>query len=248
MKTVTFVARKPEMAAERFRMLWIGEHGTTARQVPGIAGLVLSEALQDSAAAAPGAPYPLAFDGIETAWFASAGGADGRPWSTSPGDRPATAASIVDESASRRFVASEQVVMPPPIREGAIKRTLLMVRKQGLSREEFMERWTIGHAKLAVDVPGLLGCVFNHVLPAPAHSGTPEAAIDGVAELWWEGRPGNPGTRVVAAQADAWLADGDAFTDRDRTRVIVSLDHVIIPPPSARGAATAPAALSLRPQ
>jgi hypothetical protein len=232
-KMVSLVVSRPDIPAERFRALWIGEHARTTARMPGVAGLVLSEVLQGGAAS-PGTPWPFAIAGIETAWVTRPANARGSGMATDPADvLSPLATSVIDASASRRLMVQEQVVVPPLGKEGAVKRTLLMVRKEGLARDDFIARWTIGHARLAADVPGLLGCVFNHILPGPGGHRTSKPAIDGIAELWWEGTPENPGARVVTPQADAWLADGDTFTDRDRTRVIVSLDHVIISPPTA---------------
>jgi hypothetical protein len=231
-KIVSLVVPRPDIPAERFPTLWIGEHARTTARITGVAGLVLSEVLQGGAPS-PGTPWPFAIAGIETAWVTRPEDARGSGMATDPVDvLSAPATTVIDVSASRRFMVQEQVVVPPLVGERAVKRTLLMVRKEGLARDDFIARWTIGHARLAADVPGLLGCVFNHILPGRDGDRTSELAIDGIAELWWEGMPDNPGARVVTPQADAWLADGDTFTDRDRTRVIVSLDHVIISPPT----------------
>jgi uncharacterized protein (TIGR02118 family) len=240
LKILTLVARKPELSQDRFRQHWLGIHGPMARKVPGIRGFILSEAVQDSAAAAPSAPYANRFDGIAHSWFANEEAlhsamntGEARNW-LADGD------SFIDRAASRNFFVREQIVVQPPLTEGGLKRSLLMVRKPGTTHDDFMAHWTGQHASLAQGVPGLLGCVFNHIETALSTQGSPWTEIDGIAEVWWDSGAQNPGGRVVSPQSDVWAADGDSFIDRARTRVIVSLEHIIVPPSAGgRGSGSA---------
>jgi uncharacterized protein (TIGR02118 family) len=234
-KIISLVARKAELSSDRFRQHWLGIHGPMARKVPGLLGFVLSEAMQDSAAAAPAAPYPNRFDGIAQSWF------DSREAMRSAMDAEAAKRWLadgnlfIDREASRNFFVSESVVVAPPRSEGGIKRTLLMVRKPGTTHEAFMAHWTGQHARLAQDVPGLLGCVFSRIEGSLGGRESPWAEVDGITEIWWDSGAANLGGRVVSPQSDRWAADGDAFIDRSRTRVIVSLEHVMVPFASTTG-------------
>lgn len=61
-----------------------------------------------------------------------------------------------------------------------IKMVNLLDRKEGLSHEEFVERWRGSHAEMAADLPGLQ----RYVTSVPRD---PErAAYDGIVELWFE--------------------------------------------------------------
>jgi uncharacterized protein (TIGR02118 family) len=222
--------RKPDLSQDSFRQHWIGIHGPTARTVPGIAGFILSEAVQDSAAAAPGANYKERFDGVAHSWYPQpdvlrAGMADpkSRAW-LADGDL------FIDRAASRNFFVREQIVVPIARGEGGLKRTSLLVRKPGMTHEQFMEHWTKKHAAMAQGIPGLLGCVFNRIETAMGSPSGPWGEIDGIAELWWDSGAVDLGGRVVSPQSTAWAADGDMFIDRARSRTIISLEHVIIPP------------------
>jgi uncharacterized protein (TIGR02118 family) len=230
LKIFSIVVRKPDLSQDSFRQHWIGIHGPMARKVPGIAGFILSEAVQDSAAAAPGANYTERFDGIAHSWYPApgvlrAGMADpqSRAW-LADGDL------FIDRAASRNFFVREQVVVPIARAEGGLKRTSLLVRKPGMTHEQFMEHWTKTHAELAQGVPGLRGCVFNRIETAMGSQDGPWGEIDGIAELWWDSGAVDLGGRVVSPQSGAWAANGDMFIDRSRSRTIVSLEHVMIPP------------------
>lgn len=229
-KAISIVARKPDLSQDTFRQHWLGIHGPMARKVPDLLGFILSEAVQDSGAAAPMANYKHRFDGIAHIWYrspqamrASMASQDARNWI-------ADGNLFIDRQTSRNFSVTEQIVVPPSRLEGGLKRTLLLVRKPGTTHEEFLEHWTKKHADLAIGVPGLLGCVFNKIDASLGRDGSPWAEIDGITETWWDGGAGNMGGRVDSPKAAAWSADGAAFLDSSRTRAIVSIEHVMIQP------------------
>ncbi len=227
-KLLSIVARKSDMTPDRFRQHWLGIHGPMARKVPGLQGFILSEAVADSSAAAPAANYAERFDGIAHIWYPSADALrsgmatpDSRAW-LADGDQ------FIDRAASRGFFVNEQIVVAPPRAEGGIKRTVLLVRKAGTTHEQFVQHWTTRHAAMAHDVPGLLGCVFNRIETSLGTPRSPWAEIDGIAELWWDNGAVDLGERVDSPQSAAWLADGDLFIDRARSRTIISLEHAMI--------------------
>lgn len=229
-KAISIVARKPGLSHDVFRQHWLGIHGPMARKVPDLLGFILSEAVQDSGAAASMANYKHRFDGLAHIWFqspqamrASMASQDARNWI-------ADGNLFIDRQASCNFSVTEQIIVPPPRLEGGLKRTLLLVRKPGTTHEEFLEHWTKKHADLARNVPGLLGCVFNRIDASLGREGSPWAEIDGITETWWDSGADNMGGRVESRQAAAWSADGAAFLDSSRTRAIVSIEHVMIEP------------------
>jgi uncharacterized protein (TIGR02118 family) len=69
-----------------------------------------------------------------------------------------------------------------------IKSIGLLTRKDGLSREEFVQHWYEVHAPLAHAVPGVRRYVQSHILAErtrPDISST-EVGIDGIVELWYD--------------------------------------------------------------
>ncbi|MBT2187793.1 EthD domain-containing protein [Sphingobium nicotianae] len=233
-KLLSIVARREALSQDKFRQHWLGIHGPMAREVPGLNGFILSEAVGDSAAPAPGANYASRFDGIAHIWYPSRDAM--RDGMATPGSRAwiADGDLFIDRAASRGYFVSEQVVVPPPRGEGGLKHTALLVRKAGTTHEQFMAHWAGRHAELARGVPGLVGCVFNHIETGMGAQ-NPWAEIDGIAEIWWDSGAVNMGGRVDSPQATAWLADGDLFIDRARSRNIVSLEHAMIDPPAVHG-------------
>jgi len=233
MKIISIVARQPELSQDRFRQHWLGIHGPMARKVPDLLGFILSEAVQESAAAAPGALYKERFDGIAHVWYQSQEAMRHGMASQNARDWLADGDLFIDRKASRNFSVTEQIVVKPPRREGGLKRTLLLVRKPGTTHEAFLDHWTKRHADLARGVPGLLGCVFNRIDAALGSEAGPWTEIDGITETWWDGGATNLGGRVDSPQARRWAADGDLFLDSSRTRAIVSIEHVMIELPGA---------------
>lgn len=228
LKILSIVARKPDLSQDRFRQHWLGIHGPMARKVPNLLGFILSDAVQDSAAAAPTANYKERFDGIAHIWYQSQEAMRAGMASQYARDWIADGNLFIDRKASRNFIVTEQIVVPPPRLEGGLKRTLLLVRKPGTTHEQFLDHWTKRHAELAQGVPGLRGCVFNRIETSLGTEGSPWAEIDGITETWWDGGAANMGGRVESPQAAAWAADAANFLDGSKTRTIVSIEHVMI--------------------
>lgn len=226
-KNFAIIARKAGLSSDQFRHHWLGAHGSMARTVPALRGFILSEIVHDSGAEAPAAVYSDRFDGIAHSWYPSA-----QALRAAEAEFHALATDgnlFIDRDASRSFLVSEQAVVPMERSRGGLKMTSLLVRKPGMTHEQFVAHWTTQHADMAKDVPGLLGCVFNRI----EHTAVTQSRgdeIDGIAELWWDGGAVDVGGLVASPQARAWAADGDLFIDRARSRTVVSLDHVMVPP------------------
>jgi uncharacterized protein (TIGR02118 family) len=95
-----------------------------------------------------------------------------------------------------------------------IKYVNVLVREEGWSHEEFLERWTGDHADLAADLPGLQ----KYATSVPRD---PErAGADGIVELYFEDAD------ALAAAFDSEVGqavqdDADEFVDQDRSRQYV---------------------------
>jgi uncharacterized protein (TIGR02118 family) len=64
-----------------------------------------------------------------------------------------------------------------------IKMVAFLKRKQGMTRQQFLEYWTQEHTKLSVPL-GMKGYRINIALD-PQPDGTPPL-YDGTCEIWWE--------------------------------------------------------------
>lgn len=227
-KLLSIVSRKAELSQDRFRQHWLGIHGPMARTVPGINGFILSEAVADSGARAPGATYSERFDGIAHIWYPAQSALRAGMATSQAKDWLADGDLFIDRKASRGYFVTEQSVIAAPRAEGGIKRTSLLVRKPGITHAEFMAHWTGKHAEMARAVPGLIGCVYNRIDGALGKEASPWVEIDGIAEFWWDSGALNLGGRVESPQWQAWSAEGDRFIDRAQSRTMISLEHVMI--------------------
>ena len=63
------------------------------------------------------------------------------------------------------------------------KAMIALTRAEGQTTDEFVEWWTVQHAPLARQLPGLRRAVFNVV-----RESSDDGAPDGIAELWFDSR------------------------------------------------------------
>jgi len=102
-----------------------------------------------------------------------------------------------------------------------VKIVALIKRKPGMSREEFSHYWATVHGPLAVGPAGPPAVQrYTHTDWLLQPDGTP-APFDGVAEMWFDDRPG------LQACLDHFL--GEAGTPlRDDMAQFVDMDSVIM--------------------
>ncbi|MHB9880405.1 EthD domain-containing protein [Pacificimonas sp. ICDLI1SI03] len=118
-------------------------------------------------------------------------------------------------SAVALSVAVPARARPPKSQGQEITKSLtFLIRKPGVSHEEFMRYWLGVHAPMALDIPGMRGMVCNEVLGATRGRrdipGGEAIEIDGVAESWKlaSNSPSNPN---APPEARAWYEDGPMF-------------------------------------
>ena len=109
-----------------------------------------------------------------------------------------------------------------------IKSVSLLVRKDGMTHEQFMKHWVEIHAPLALKVPGIRRYVQSHILAARRRPDVPDigVALDGVAELWYD----DADTMARAAttpEMKALHADGALFIGHIQSFIVH--EHVVIP-------------------
>jgi uncharacterized protein (TIGR02118 family) len=108
-----------------------------------------------------------------------------------------------------------------------IKSLSLLVRKDGMTHEQFMRHWVDVHAPLARTVPGLRRYVQSHIADERPRPDIPSmgVAVDGIAELWYDDREAM--ARALASpEMQALHADGALFIGRIQSFVVH--EHVVI--------------------
>jgi uncharacterized protein (TIGR02118 family) len=109
-----------------------------------------------------------------------------------------------------------------------IKTIGLLTRKEGLSREDFVEHWFEVHAPLAHAVPGVRRYVQSHIVEERTRPDIPtsDVEIDGIAELWYDDRAAMEQANA-SPEAKRLHADGALFIGRIKSFVVE--EKVIIP-------------------
>ena len=96
-----------------------------------------------------------------------------------------------------------------------IKSISLLVRKAGMTHEQFVKHWVEIHAPLALKVSGIRRYVQSHIVDERRRPDIPPIGveIDGIAELWYDDR--ETMTRALASpEMKALHADGALFIGR----------------------------------
>jgi uncharacterized protein (TIGR02118 family) len=86
-----------------------------------------------------------------------------------------------------------------------VKVVALIKRKDGTTREEFLEHWSTRHAEIVGELPGLRRYVQNHALE---HRNV--WPFDGAAELWFDS-VGDVARAFADPAADRMRADEPGF-------------------------------------
>ncbi|MCY7303383.1 MAG: EthD family reductase [Thermoleophilia bacterium] len=63
-----------------------------------------------------------------------------------------------------------------------IKRITLVRRREGMSKEDFVQHWATTHAELAARLPGIRGCRINVVQEWVGG----DQPWDGIGEIWFD--------------------------------------------------------------
>ena len=102
-----------------------------------------------------------------------------------------------------------------------IKSVSLLVRKSGMTHEQFMKHWVEIHAPLALKVPGLRPHVQSHILEDRKRLDEPplDGELDGIAELWYDDRE-SLARALASPEGKALYADGALFIGRIRTYTV----------------------------
>jgi len=248
-KYVALLVRQDGLSHEEFVDYWQNDHTPIARDIEGVVryNTVL-----------PTDPENAEFDGIAELYFESL--ADLHAALGSPGSRDydptrevaAEAREDVDNFLAiderPRFIGEETVQRDDVDgnsvergstgnrtesgdTDGLYKHSAFLVRKAGMSHEEFVDYWQTNHTPIARDIEGVVR--YNQVLPSDPEN----AEFDGVAELYFEdledlhaalGSPGSRDydpTREVAAKA---REDVDNFLAIDERPRFIGRERVVV--------------------
>lgn len=109
-----------------------------------------------------------------------------------------------------------------------IKAISLLVRKDGLTREQFVKHWLEVHAPLAHAVPGIRRYVQSHLIDERKRPDIPplDIEVDGIAELWYDDREAMA-RALSTPEAKTLHADGARFIGRIKTFIVE--EKVMIP-------------------
>ena len=221
-KHVALLVRKSGLSHEEFTEYWRKHHTPIARDIEGV---VRYHTVY------PTDPDASEFDGIAELYFetlddlhAALGGPGSRDYD--PTREVAAKAredvdNFLDIERRPRFIGRE-VVQKDEVdgdTDGLYKHSAFLVRKDGMSHDEFRAYWEAQHTPLARDIEGVVR--YHTVYPTDPRA----SEFDGVAELYFEtlddlhaalGGPGSRDydpTREVAARA---REDVDNFLDIER--------------------------------
>lgn len=226
-KAISLIVRKTGISREEFNQHWLGEHGPTARQVPGIRGFLLGEVVDDPRKPA-GNAAASELDGIAMSWQDPAvdRATQAREF---PGVQQWLSATAQYMGQIRIFGVKEHVFVPP--QRGGIRIVSLLTRKSDVAHEDFVRHVLEIHGPLSRRVPGLKGYVISEIVREATHPSIPPLTtlgeIDCIGEGWLGGADGQQ--TPSSPQLKEWLADGAANFGRVKT--FATVDHVFVPPP-----------------
>ncbi|WP_134672372.1 EthD domain-containing protein [Halorussus marinus] len=182
-KHVALLVRKEGLTHEEFVDHWQTEHAPIAREIDGV---------RRYQTVLPTDPGNAEFDGIAELYFEDldalhdALGSEGsRDYDPEKGTAKAAREDVDNFLAVEkrpRFVG-EEVVQRDDVdgdTDGLYKHSAFLVRKEGLTHEEFVDHWQTEHTPIAREIDGVVR--YATVLPTDPEN----AEFDGVAELYFE--------------------------------------------------------------
>jgi uncharacterized protein (TIGR02118 family) len=182
-KHIALLVRKDGMSHEEFIEHWQNVHTPIAREIEGVVRYVT---------VLPTDPENAEFDGVAELYFenlddlhAALGSEGSRDYDPTKGKAKEAREDVdnflaIDERP--RFIGEEIVQKDETDgdTDGLYKHSAFLVRKDGMSHEEFIEHWQNVHTPIAREIEGVVRYVT--VLPTDPEN----AEFDGVAELYFE--------------------------------------------------------------
>jgi len=236
-KHVACLVRKDGTSHDEFMAYWRDEHSPLARDIEGVVRYHT---------VSPNDPENSEFDGLAELYFETLedlhealggeGSRDYDPTREVAAEAREDVDNFLDVNRRPRFIGEETVWKDEVDgdTDGLYKHSAFLVRKDGMSHEEFREYWEDEHSPLARDIEGVVR--YHTVYPTDPEN----AEFDGVAELYFEtledlhealgsegSRDYDP-TREVAAKAREDVDNFLAVSERPRFigREVVRKDEV----------------------
>jgi uncharacterized protein (TIGR02118 family) len=221
-KIVHFFARKKGLTPKQFVNYWLHVHGAMTLKLPGrFSGYVLANAIH-----LPDDLQPDAIVGVSESFSPNA---SARAETLSS---PQAKALVADQDnfvgKSLTFTTEEHVFVPRPHpTNGAIKRVLITVRRDGMTHDQFLQGWLENYGPAARGIAGLEGFILSDITAKGKDADPlPLGEIDGIQEAWWSGNEvprSSPGFAKL-------LTEGDKLIDPTRSISLVVRDNLLIPP------------------
>ncbi|WP_293032307.1 EthD domain-containing protein [Natronococcus sp.] len=233
-KHVALLVRKEGMSHDEFVDYWQTEHTPIARKIDGV--VRYQQVL-------PTEPDHAEFDGIAELYFEDveklydALGSEGsRDYDPDRGKAKEAREDVdnflaIDERP--RFIGKE-IVQKDEVdgdTDGLYKHSAFLVRKEGMSHEEFVDYWQTEHTPIAREIDGVVK--YNTVLPTdPAN-----AEFDGVAELYFEdieklydalGSEGSRDYDPEKGKAKEAREDVDSFLAIDERPRLIGRERIVV--------------------
>ena len=221
-KIVHFFARKKGLTAKQFVDYWLHVHGAMTLKLPGrFSGYVLANVVD-----LPDSLPPDAIVGVSESF--SPDQAARAETLSSPQAKTLVADQQNFVGKSLTFTTKEHVFVPRPHpKNGAIKRVLVAVRRNGITHEQFVKGWLDKYGPAARGVPGLEGFVLSEITAKGKDADPlPLGEIDGIEEAWWSGN----GSPVSSPELARLTAAGDELMDRTRSISLIVRDNLLISP------------------
>ncbi|PSQ18229.1 EthD family reductase [Halobacteriales archaeon QS_8_69_26] len=174
-----FLVRKDGMTHEEFVDYWQNNHTPIAREIEGVVRYTTTVPLDSEAAEFDGIA-DLYFEDLE-ALYDALGGEGSRDYDPDKGTAKEAREDVDDFLAIERrprLIGEETVRKDEG--DGPYRHTALLVRKDGMTHEEFRDHWLNEHVPIAREIPGVVR--YTTTVPTdPEH-----AEFDGIADLYFE--------------------------------------------------------------
>ncbi|SDN17714.1 conserved hypothetical protein [Halogranum gelatinilyticum] len=182
-KHIALLVRKEGMSHEEFVDYWQTNHTPIAREIEGVVKYGTVQPVTPAAAEFDGLAE-LYFDDLDALHDAlgSEGSRDYDPAKGKAKEAREDVDNFLDIERRPRFIG-EVVVQKDEVdgdTDGLYKHSAFLVRKEGMTHDEFVDHWQNNHTPIAREIEGVVK--YDTVLPT-----NPEAAeFDGVAELYFD--------------------------------------------------------------
>ena len=180
-KVIYFMYKKPELDVEEFQGYWHFTHGDLVKKIPGIRSYTQCHTLISGY----GRPTPPPADGIEELSFDSQEAIG--VLETAEEGRAAIAdlEKFTDTSRVFRILAEDVMIKEGSIHEDMVKNIEFVIRKPGMSLEEFRHYWKNIHGPIAAKIEVIKRYVQSHNLMLE-YEKDPPPPYDGIAATWFE--------------------------------------------------------------